>query len=231
MKQAVILAALMLATAVQAQEQVPGDEPIRAVVRVVDGDTLEVDGEMFRINGIDAPEAGQKCNKANGKTWPCGKDAVEAMAMLVEKKKKRLSARPSRRTTMAAGLALAMPMVLMLAGSWFARATHGLSCASPMSMRPTRQRPWRRASGIWQAETQTPWDFRSGRWDRAVSEVPEEAPEGCPIKGSISQNGKIYHPPWSPWYGRTKFNEAKGERWFCDEGAAVKAGWRAPYWW
>ncbi|MDV7145910.1 thermonuclease family protein [Tropicimonas sp. TH_r6] len=85
--------------------------------------------------------------------------------------------------------------------------------------------------GIWQAETQTPWDFRSGRWDRAVAEVPEEAPEGCPIKGNISQNGKIYHPPWSPWYGRTKINEAKGERWFCDEGEAVKAGWRAPYLW
>ncbi|MEO0830789.1 MAG: thermonuclease family protein, partial [Pseudomonadota bacterium] len=31
-------------------------------------------------------------------------------------------------------------------------------------------------------------------------------------------------------YSRTFVNEAKGERWFCSEGDAVAAGWRAPRW-
>ncbi len=50
----------------------------------------------------------------------------------------------------------------------------------------------------------------------------------CPIKGNISKTGeRIYHTPWSPWYSRTKINEATGERWFCDESEAAAAGWRA----
>ena len=48
------------------------------------------------------------------------------------------------------------------------------------------------------------------------------------IKGNVARDGeRIYHTPWSPWYGRTKISEGKGERWFCDEGAAQAAGWRA----
>ncbi|MEM1088443.1 MAG: thermonuclease family protein, partial [Pseudomonadota bacterium] len=81
--------------------------------------------------------------------------------------------------------------------------------------------------GIWQRDNQPPWEFRDERWQEALNKSPRE---GCPIKGNISDNGQIYHTPWSPWYNRTKINEAKGERWFCDELEAVQAGWRAPYW-
>ena len=80
--------------------------------------------------------------------------------------------------------------------------------------------------GIWQAITQTAESFRAERW--AVAE--QISPQGCPIKGNISQNGRIYHTPWSPWYKRTKINLNKGERWFCSEAEALSAGWRAPYW-
>ena len=79
---------------------------------------------------------------------------------------------------------------------------------------------------IWQAETEPPWQFRESRW--TVAE--QQAPDGCPIKGNISRNGRIYHAPWSPWYTRTKISTEKGERWFCDEAEAIEAGWRAPYW-
>jgi endonuclease YncB( thermonuclease family) len=40
-------------------------------VRVVDGDTLRVDGVTYRLWGIDAPESGQPC--ADG--WPAGQTA------------------------------------------------------------------------------------------------------------------------------------------------------------
>ena len=51
------------------------------------------------------------------------------------------------------------------------------------------------------------------------------------IKGNINRDGeRIYHTPWSsPHYKRTKINTSKGERWFCTEGEARQAGWRAPY--
>ena len=79
---------------------------------------------------------------------------------------------------------------------------------------------------IWQAPTQTAWDYRAAKWEVAI----QEAPEGCPIKGNISNNGRIYHAPWSPWYAKTKVSVEKGERWFCTEREALDAGWRAPIW-
>ena len=48
----------------------------------------------------------------------------------------------------------------------------------------------------------------------------------CPIKGNISGDRRIYHMPWQRDYARSAINEAKGERWFCDEGEAERAGWR-----
>lgn len=51
--------------------------------RVVDGETLELNGVVYRLHGIDAPEAGQKCSKPNGKFWDCGKAAISALEELV----------------------------------------------------------------------------------------------------------------------------------------------------
>ncbi len=52
-------------------------------------------------------------------------------------------------------------------------------------------------------------------------------PEGCDIKGNISSKGeKIYHVPGGRWYDKTKIDDADGERWFCTEEEAEKAGWR-----
>ena len=79
--------------------------------------------------------------------------------------------------------------------------------------------------GVWTGRYPTPWEFRENRWSAAAA----NAPRGCPIKGNISQNGRIYHTPWSPWYSRTRINAVRGERWFCTEAEAIAAGWRAPY--
>jgi endonuclease YncB( thermonuclease family) len=48
-------------------------------VRVVDGDTLRVDGVTYRLWGIDAPEAGDLC--ADG--WPAGQTATEHLRALI----------------------------------------------------------------------------------------------------------------------------------------------------
>jgi cold shock CspA family protein len=53
-------------------------------------------------------------------------------------------------------------------------------------------------------------------------------PPECVIKGNISiETGeKIYHLPGMKDYDRTRINEQYGERWFCTEEEAIKAGWR-----
>jgi micrococcal nuclease len=49
----------------------------------------------------------------------------------------------------------------------------------------------------------------------------------CVIKGNISSSGeKIYHLPGQRYYNQTVISESKGERWFCTEEEAQKAGWR-----
>lgn len=49
----------------------------------------------------------------------------------------------------------------------------------------------------------------------------------CRIKGNISSKGeRIYHTPGGRWYDKTKISPLKGERWFCSEAEAQKAGWR-----
>jgi endonuclease YncB( thermonuclease family) len=48
-------------------------------VRVVDGDTLKIDGVTYRLWGIDAPESGQPC--ADG--WPAGRAATEHLRALI----------------------------------------------------------------------------------------------------------------------------------------------------
>jgi micrococcal nuclease len=53
-------------------------------------------------------------------------------------------------------------------------------------------------------------------------------PNSCIIKGNISYKTgeKIYHVPGCQSYSQTVITESKGERWFCTEGEAIKAGWR-----
>jgi len=49
------------------------------------------------------------------------------------------------------------------------------------------------------------------------------------IKGNISKPSgeRIYHVPGSSSYDETRIDEADGERWFCTEQDALRAGWRA----
>jgi hypothetical protein len=51
---------------------------------------------------------------------------------------------------------------------------------------------------------------------------------GCDIKGNISYNTgeRIYHVPGQEYYWETRIDSSKGERWFCSEDEARKAGWR-----
>jgi endonuclease YncB( thermonuclease family) len=55
---------------------------VNADIRVIEGDVLEVDGERFRLVGIDAPHLDQNCLWPN-KVIPCGRIAVTALLDLI----------------------------------------------------------------------------------------------------------------------------------------------------
>lgn len=48
----------------------------------VDGDTLAVAGERLRIEGGDAPELGQTCERGDGSTYACGEEARRTLRAL-----------------------------------------------------------------------------------------------------------------------------------------------------
>lgn len=194
-----------------------------AGTRVVDGDTLEVDGVTYRLHGIDAPEAGQTCRKKDGGNWPCGKVAISVMQDLVSGGA-RCDARDKDAYGRTIGVCTAdgidVNARMVETGNAWAFTRYSTDYAA-------LEAEARKAGiGVWQADTQTPWDYRSSKWTVAK----QDAPEGCPIKGNISKQGNIYHTPWSPWYAKTKVSLKDGERWFCSEEEAVRAGWRAPFW-
>ena len=57
---------------------------IAGIAVVTDGDTITVAGVRVRLEGIDAPEAGQQCLTRFGHAWPCGTRATNHLARLVD---------------------------------------------------------------------------------------------------------------------------------------------------
>jgi len=174
--------------------------------------------------GIDAPEAGQACAATGTRSWPCGSAAIARMESLVLGH--TVSCDDQGRDAYGRTLAVCVSdgldigrIMVQEGKAWSFRRYSNSYASDEDSARAHKL-------GIWQAQTQPAWEFRAQRWESAK----QEAPEGCPIKGNITANGRIYHAPWSPWYSRTSINPGKGERWFCSEADAVAAGWRAPYW-
>src|SRR4030081_376600 len=55
---------------------------ISGPVRVIDGDTLDMDGVRIRLWGIDAPEMRQTCQGKDGQNYECGRDSAAVMREL-----------------------------------------------------------------------------------------------------------------------------------------------------
>ncbi|WP_299656534.1 thermonuclease family protein [uncultured Jannaschia sp.] len=195
---------------------------ITGLADVIDGDGLKIGPVAIRLHGIDAPEAGQTCPRAGGGTWSCGKDAAQLLDDLAGGREvvcTALDGDPYGRIVASCAVGgRDVATGIMRAGLAWAYVEYSDDYVAIEAEAKAA------GLGVWQAAAEAPWDYRADRWGRAV----EASPSGCPIKGNISASGeRIYHTPWSPYYGRTQISEAQGERWFCDEAAAQAAGWRS----
>lgn len=190
-----------------------------AEARVIDGDTLELGGTIYRLNGIDAPEHGQTCGN-----WNCGSAATDALVDLT--KGRTVTCDAVTEDAYGRVIATCFADGTDIGGSLVDKGMAWAFLRYSDVYAPNEASARASSIGVWTGRYPTPWEFRENRWSAAAA----NAPRGCPIKGNISQNGRIYHTPWSPWYSRTKISAARGERWFCTEAEAIASGWRAPYW-
>jgi len=196
-------------------------QTIAGPARVIDGDTLDVAGQRIRLEGIDAPETGQICTTATGASWSCGLAAAAALRKMTEAKDVACDSRGTdkygRMLAVCYEDGAEINAELVRGGfAWaFIRYSQDYVFAEGEA-RAAR-------AGIWQGPAQPAWDYRRQRW--AVAEP--QAPGGCAIKGNVSGKGRIFHTPWSPWYERVTIDPSRGDRWFCSEGEAMAAGWRA----
>src|SRR5262249_43072254 len=165
------------------------------------GDTLRIRGTTVRLAGIRVP-AGQ-CRKPSRRS-SCAAVGRAALAQLVADREVRctLTGRDregaARASCAIAGKDLAAELL-----------RQGVASAEPVAARVV-------SKGAAPPE-------RVGVWEAAK----RRAPGGCPIKGLVRRDGRIYVLPGDPSYALRRVREARGERWFCSEQEAQAAGFKA----
>ena len=130
-------------------------------LRVVDGDTLVMRWERIRLLGIDAPELGQSCRRANRQTWPCGRAAKRQLVRLI-------GGRPVRCRTHGTGYynrILAICKTGNKAGSRrpslnAALVATGYAVARRKRWRPAERRAREAGLGIWNGTFTDPASWR-----------------------------------------------------------------------
>lgn len=189
-----------------------------------DADTMKVGNITVRLFGIDAPETDQKCKRANGKEWSCGKWATRQAKRRFQGKTATCRAvnidRYGRTVARcyADGQDIAATFVkLGMAQAYVRYSRDYVSAEKEASIANI---------GIWAGTLEDPAAYRAARNKAASQNVKQVAPTDCRIKGNISKNGHIFHVPGQKYYNNTKISAARGERWFCTEAEARSAGWR-----
>jgi endonuclease YncB( thermonuclease family) len=217
--------------------------------RALDGDTIDLASRdhgvvRIRLEGIDAPEGGQRCNLRWYGTWDCGRAATTALAQILKDRIVSCDDRGGDKYGRTLGVCTVdnrdiNSEMVRIGLAWAFVKYSPLYVAQEQDARSAK-------IGVWQAATQAPWEWRAaqktgahaqaavGASQALVGKVPAQPaqhaadlhPHGCNIKGNVTKSGRIYHTPDSPWYERVKMSLGFGRRWFCSETEAQEAGWR-----
>jgi micrococcal nuclease len=194
------------------------------MVRVIDGDTFEVEnGERVRLGDIDAPELGE-----------CGGDmASDELTELLTGKKLLLKKDVEDKDNF--GRSVRFVNILNTTGdnifvnrylveNGYAKYANSKNNTYSKEIIKSESNAQARNAGIWKDCIATSTRSTARRQE---PNVPPTNPK-CDIKGNISAIGlgKIYILPHCANYDNTHIDPAKGEGYFCTEEEAMNAGFK-----
>ena len=138
----------------QAEAAAPEAPAISGMAHVVDGATLEINGQRIRLQGIDAPEVGQMCADEPG-----GRQAQAALQQMIAAKSVACTDHGRDADGRMVGVCTAGSADLnadMVENGW-AGAT--IYSASTYGALETQAREAQR--GLWPLNCEAPWDYRA----------------------------------------------------------------------
>lgn len=192
------------------------------VTRVVDGDTIEIEGgQKIRYIGIDTPEI----VKPNSPVECFGKQASDKNKELVLGKNVSLEKDISE-TDKYGRLLRYVRVGDIFVNDYLVRNGYAHASTFPPDVRYQSQ--------LISAQKEAQENQR-GLWTPnacSQSSIPityelQPTTSSCQIKGNINSAGeKIYHIPGQRYWDKTQIDEGAGERWFCTEKEAESSGWR-----
>jgi endonuclease YncB( thermonuclease family) len=220
---------------------------LAAEIVVTDGDTLRLDGTIYRLDGIDAPEIDQTCLNEHGDVWPCGVAARDRLNASIGNRAVRCEDKgpdpvyKHRRIGICSVESEATTLnAWLVREGWAIKLdpdAKGRFAAEEADSRENRR-------GLWQGCFADPRDLR--RWNPSgarligggcqaghqnrtrakLFRVDTAMPPGCPIKAKLALRAigyeGIYHLPGCGSYRRLK----RANRWFCSEEDARAEGFR-----
>jgi endonuclease YncB( thermonuclease family) len=213
-------AALTIATGVAAQaagKSCPAfNKPIKEWVEgpayVKDGDTVVVAGTTVRLKGVDAPEPADKY----GREATVGMQAIVGNWLRCGLTGEKTYGREVGYCTNAADLDIGEAIIkkgLALACECFSDRYVRFEQPDAVARLP-------RASYCIK-------DKVAQNGQAVPLTTPTTLERNCLIKGNINSKGeRIYHMPEQRFYDVTIIDPSKGERMFCTEDDAIRAGWR-----
>jgi endonuclease YncB( thermonuclease family) len=207
-------------------------------IRVIDGDTLEIDGRLVQLYGIDAPELGQMCDRGDD-LWECGREAALYLHKLVSFGGPPVQCSPwGDEPGAAAGSAEAVADSEVVVGVCqigpkalgLTMVHNGYAVALPDSFpeyHEAEEQARQATLGLWKGDFVPPWEWREGRGTEIGA---SDWVRKCSIKAVFGATGEqVYYVPTDQEYAEVTVDLDRGEKMLCSDEEARAAGWGRPH--